>query len=253
MTEALHRFPFVAGDDVRALPRPDSQEPVSLRFEAGETPGAIRRVDPLIFLRRLAPDCMAFECGIVAEHRTKLDACCSYGVDADPRERDRILALRYRIGPAMDAERRELPWFLDEFTPDPDFPSGGSVRTNATRERCVFLGHAGTRGCVLHVVALREGVEPMDLKPHICSLFPLTYAEGLLCFSEDYEDYSCSHGGEPVYRVQRAALAHVFGSTTVRALDRLEAQVTSAALRDPRAPGGVRSDTPPGSRAAGRE
>ncbi|MBL8693629.1 MAG: hypothetical protein JNJ88_05980 [Planctomycetes bacterium] len=220
------------------LPVPDQLPPIELAPFAADLgvalAGPIRSVDPAVFFRRMAPDCMAFSCGEIAQGRIHLDACCQYGADADLGERDRILEQHGRLTPLLDPERRAEPWFLDEFTPDPEFPSGGSVRTNVVRGACIFLGHRsfagtwGARGCALHGYALRQGLSPVRLKPHVCSLFPLTYAEGVLCFSADYQDYSCSHAGSRAYRLQRAILEELFGAPLVAVLDRVETRLLEA-------------------------
>lgn len=220
------------------LPAPDQLSPIELAPFAAELgvalAGPIRWVDPAIFFRRMAPDCMGFSCGEVAQGRVRLDACCQYGADTDLGERDRILAERERLSPMLDSDRRAAAWFLDEFTPDPEFPSGGSVRTNVVGGACVFLAHRafagpwGARGCALHGYALQQGLLPVRLKPHVCSLYPLTFAEGVLCFSADYQDYSCSHAGSRAYRLQRAILEELFGAPLVAVLDRVEAQLLTA-------------------------
>ena len=64
--------------------------------------------------------------------RLKLDACCQYGVDVDLGERDQILAHRDQIHAILRADVRDQPWFHDQETVDPDFPSGRYVRTRAS-------------------------------------------------------------------------------------------------------------------------
>ncbi len=186
-----------------------------------------KQVDPGIFVKRLAPDCMSFECRLLAHgDRMKLDACCQYGVDTDLAERDGILAHRTEIYDLLLDEARDQPWFSDVEHVDPDFPSGRFVRTNRHGEGCIFLAH-DRRGCAIHRASIAGGWDFRGIKPHVCRLFPLSYDERSIVFSDDYLDYSCSAvpSAPSVYRVQRSDLGEIFGQLLVEALDAVEADV----------------------------
>ena len=186
-----------------------------------------KQVDPGIFVKRLAPDCMSFECRLL-EHddRLKLDACCQYGVDTDLAERDGILAHRTEIYDLLLDEARDQPWFSDVEHVDPDFPSGRFVRTRRHGAGCIFLAH-DRRGCAIHRASIEGGWDFRGIKPHVCRLFPLSYDERSIVFSDDYLDYSCSAvpSAPSVYRVQRSDLGDIFGQELVGALDAVEARV----------------------------
>lgn len=187
-----------------------------------------RRVDRDIFLKRLAPDCMSFECRLLKhEGRVKLDACCQYGVDTDLAERDGILVHRTEIHRLLRGDARDLPWFSDVEQPDPDFPSGKFVRTNTHGSGCIFLAH-DRRGCAIHRASIEGAWDFRGIKPHVCRLFPLSYDHDSIVFSDDYEDYSCSAvaSAPTVYRVQRNDLGDIFGPELVAALDAAEERVT---------------------------
>jgi hypothetical protein len=186
-------------------------------------------VDPDIFVKRLAPDCMSFECRLLKhDDRVKLDACCQYGVDTDLAEREGILSHRAEIHRLLREDARDLPWFSDTERVDPDFPSGRFVRTRTHGDGCIFLAH-DRRGCAIHRASIDGGWDFRGIKPHVCRLFPLSYDEHSIVFSDDYQDYSCSAVpfAPSVYRVQRSDLGDIFGGDLVSALDAVEARVLS--------------------------
>jgi hypothetical protein len=190
----------------------------------------VRWVDPEIYVARFVPDCMAHECRCRDEDdRRLLDACCQHGADVDLRERDAILRRREEIAAVLRPEFRNptLWWAPDAPEPDDEFPSGFAVRTGVAGEHdasgCVFLQH-DARGCALHRAALANDFDPDEIKPAVCRLYPLSYGEGALGFSDDFHRYSCAGdaGGPTVYRLARDTLAGVFGWDAVWLLDAVE-------------------------------
>jgi len=182
-----------------------------MEFVAVEHP-RFRKVDRDIFTKRVAPDCMNFECRLNREAgRVKLEACCQYGVDTDLGERDGILAHRDQIAALLRSEVDGVPWFSEIEHIDPDFPSGKLVRTTKHGEGCIFLAH-DLRGCAIHRASIEGNWDFHGIKPHLCRLFPLTYAQESILFSDDYEDYSC-------------AGVDIFGADLIEALDAVEAQL----------------------------
>src|SRR3970282_1662941 len=105
------------------------------------------RAELAVFTRRVVADCMNHQCTIVDGNKLKLDACCQYGCDVAPTERDAILARAEQIRPVLSAEAQQLAWF-DESAPerDPDTPSGTVVRAAVLNDGCLFLSH-DRRGC----------------------------------------------------------------------------------------------------------
>jgi len=199
-----------------------------------------QRVQPEIFVRRVVTDCMSHECKLVeptagpsASDKTKLDACCQYGVDVDVGERDGILLHREEIAAILTPEARDKPWFIGEEIEDADFANGRYVRTNRHQyshgEGCVFLSHDG-RGCAVHRAAIEGGWSFSGIKPHVCRLFPLTYTGDLICLSDDHPDYSCAYdeAAPTVYRGARDDLAEFFGEALIVALDACEQVVLAA-------------------------
>jgi hypothetical protein len=186
-----------------------------------------------VFTRRVVADCMTHRCAMHATRTDKLDACCQYGCDVDLFEKNAILARKDAIGSVLRPEVRDLPWF-DESEPehDPDVPSGTVVRTAVHAGGCLFLAH-DRRGCAIHRASIEQGWDFRGVKPSICRLFPLSYADGVIVVSDDYDDYSCAYQPDAptLYQVARDALGDLFGPELVQAMDAAEAKVHARQLR----------------------
>jgi Fe-S-cluster containining protein len=202
------------------------------------THARVRLVEPDIFVRRFAADCMSHACRCRDEEdRPLLDACCQHGADLDLWERDAILARADLVAPLLLPEWRNPARWFDQSEPeeDPDFPSGTVIRTAVAGEHdaagCVFLQH-DRRGCALHRAAAQSGFPPEDIKPVVCRLYPMAFGDGLLGLSDDFDRYSCA--GEPrgptVYRLMREVLADVFDRELVLWLDATEGRFVGRRL-----------------------
>ena len=170
---------------------------------------------------------MNHECRLTGEgDRTKLDACCQYGVDIDLGERDGILEHQGEIAKLLTAEANATPWFIGEEIEDVDFVSGRYIRTNKLGDGCLFLSH-DLRGCAIHRASIEGGWSFSGIKPHVCRLFPLTYTGDLICLSDDYSDYSCAYepSAPTVYQGSRDDLREFFGPELIATLDASEASV----------------------------
>ncbi|MCG8423838.1 MAG: hypothetical protein MJE77_38570 [Proteobacteria bacterium] len=186
-----------------------------------------------IFTKKVTPDCMSHSCRIIRRRkRSKLDACCRYGVDVDVGERDAILRRKGEIAALLRSDVAAMPWFDDWETEDADYPSGRYVRTETHAGGCVFVAH-DQRGCAIHRAALEGDWDFRGVKPHVCRLFPLTYQSDGIVLSDDYPDYSCSRDSTApsVYRVSRATVGDVFGKELVTALDEAESAVLGVRSR----------------------
>jgi hypothetical protein len=190
----------------------------------------IRRVEADVFVTRFAPDCMEHQCRCREEgNRVLADACCRYGADIGLHERESIEARAAEIAAVLDPAWRDPARWFDTSDPeeDPDYPAGVVIRT-AVQGRdedsgCVFLAH-DARGCALHRAAIAGGFDPVEIKPAVCRLYPLTYGDGILQRSEDFVWYSCAGAadGPSVYRLLRSTLGDIFGPELVGALDQAE-------------------------------
>ncbi|CAN5598417.1 hypothetical protein BH11MYX1_BH11MYX1_38810 [soil metagenome] len=185
-----------------------------------------------VFTRRVVADCMTHSCAMHETGKVRLDACCQYGCDVDLFEKDAILANADKIRPVLAAEVQHLPWF-DESEPelDPDVPSGTVVRTAVHDKGCLFLSH-DKRGCGIHRASIEQGWDFHGIKPSICRLFPLSYGEGMILVSDDYNDYSCAYQDDAptLYRVARETIGALFGADLVAAMDAAEAKVNARKL-----------------------
>ncbi|GAB7192646.1 hypothetical protein NUM3379_33550 [Kineococcus sp. NUM-3379] len=165
------------------------------------------------------------------------DGCCTLGAhfsDAADERRVRAAARRLDAGTWQHAAAgRRGTVEVDE---------GGARKTRVVDGACVFLnrpGFAGGQGCALHSLALREGREPLELKPDVCWQLPLrrtyrtvtrpdssTYLEVTLA---EYDrrgwgegghdlDWYCTGnpqahvGAEPVFRGMAAELVEMLGA-----------------------------------------
>ncbi|MCX5747769.1 MAG: hypothetical protein NT062_35335 [Proteobacteria bacterium] len=183
-----------------------------------------------MFTRQVAEDCMTHDCTMVATHTLKYDACCQYGCDVDVGERDAILAKAGDIRPLLRAEVAGKPWFGADVVDDPDYPSGQVVRTETWNDGCIFLAH-DRRGCAIHRASIERGWDLHGIKPNICRLFPLSYAEDAIVVADEYPDYSCAHGGNvSLYRFARTDLGAIFGPELVVAMDAAEAKILARRL-----------------------
>ncbi len=190
----------------------------------------IDKVDLLIFQRRYFTKCL--DCGYCA------DWCCSFGVDVDLANVERLKAHADGIEAFTGIPRAE--WLDGVVQPDADYPGGGNVRTRAKDGACVFLdrGQHGGRGCMLHRYALDRGIDYHEVKPLMSSLFPLSFDDtGTLHAASEIEDEElvCRDEGPTLYRGARAELLHYFGEDFVAELDAIEASLPAAATPPPRA------------------
>lgn len=153
------------------------------------------------------------------------DACCDHGVDADAAVVSRIVAqadaIEARVGVPRDA------WFTGPLVPDADLPGGAGTRTRVVDGGCVFRSRVG-RGCLLHAYAIETDQDYHLVKPMVSTLFPLTFADGLLCVSTELGDGTlvCGGSGPSAYESVRGELAYYFGDDLVAELDALAQRLT---------------------------
>ncbi|EGD55381.1 hypothetical protein [Gordonia neofelifaecis] len=118
--------------------------------------------------------------GIIASRSS--DGCCTHGAYLTDDEDRATLA-------AGMAQLTRADWeFYDEGSgPDPLGPDGyleeaddlenePSLKTRLHDGACIFLnrpGFAGGAGCALHSMALRNGLEPLTVKPEVCWQLPM--------------------------------------------------------------------------------
>jgi Fe-S-cluster containining protein len=190
---------------------------VQLRQAYASRDGApsIERVDDTIFQRTYFTDCMG--CGFCH------DACCSYGAEIDIKNVQRLLAIADQLESYVGQQR--TLWFMDQGVDDPETPGGRYTRTRVVEGACVFLSRQG-RGCLLHAFCLTAGHNVHTLKPIVCSLFPVTFDNGLLRPAYEVQENSlvCLNTGRTLYHGARASLHYYFGEACIRELDAIALQ-----------------------------
>ncbi|WP_435826187.1 hypothetical protein [Nocardia asteroides] len=117
--------------------------------------------------------------GIIADRPD--DGCCSHGAFlADKDDRKRLAGAVKMLTPQdwqLMGEATEKGKVvkkgyleLDELEDEP------ALRTRRFDGACIFLnrpGFAGGAGCALHIMAVRKGIEPLEVKPDVCWQLPI--------------------------------------------------------------------------------
>ena len=170
----------------------------------------LRSVDTRIFELRYFTHCMS--CAFCN------DQCCSYGVDIDEDNAQRLLAMGDGFKAFVGVPESE--WFTDEVVKDVEFPSGRNRRTRTRGSHCVFHKPDG-RGCLIHAWCLENGLDYHLYKPMVSILFPVTFEHGCLTASGEAVDRSlvCAGAGPTLYEGTRGELAYYFGEELVGELD----------------------------------
>jgi Protein of unknown function (DUF3109) len=149
--------------------------------------------------------------------------CCSGGVYADLRERDRILVNKDLVMRHMDETQNtdHRQWFEEQEEEDHDFPSGRCVGTEVFNDKCVFLNKEGH--CSLQVAAVADGRHKWDLKPFYCVLFPIEISDRVVSFDPMLQDEEscCSAKSRftiPLFEGCRDEIVHAIGEDGFREL-----------------------------------
>jgi hypothetical protein len=173
----------------------------------------LRTVDPRIFSLRYFTRCMA--CGFCN------DQCCSYGVDVDAANAEKLRAMGDDFKAFVGVPEGE--WFTGEIIEDAEFPSGRHTRTRTRGGHCIFHEPSG-RGCKIHAWCLEHDLDYHLYKPMVSILFPLTFNHGCLEPSSEVLDGSlvCAGSGPSLYEGVRSELSYYFGPDLIAELDALK-------------------------------
>jgi len=189
--------------------------------------------------------------------------CCTLGAHfADKADEKRVAGHVARLTPEVWQQMPTGRVRREDWVEEDD---EGERKTRVTsvggQQACVFQnrpGFAGGMGCALHILALREGMEPLETKPDVCWQLPIrrtfrdvertdgsTYLEVSI---GEYDrrgwgpgghdlDWYCSGNTEahvspePVFVTYAAELAELIGATAYAELVRhCEAHVRSRSL-----------------------
>jgi Fe-S-cluster containining protein len=155
------------------------------------------------------------------------DQCCSYGADIDMLNVNRILEKADEIEEYIWIKRDK--WFYPKKRKwDHEYPGHDYTRTSKRKNACVFLNRKG-RGCMLHSFALDKGYDYHDFKPFFCTVFPVTYFEGVLVTPEEIDEKltACLGKGPTLYQGAREELRYYFGEGLVQELDEIQPRYTN--------------------------
>jgi Fe-S-cluster containining protein len=194
--------------------------PLSRPFASIEGVPVVSHVHTDIFTRTYFMHCM--RCDFCH------DSCCGHGADIDEANLRRLEAHSEALEACVGVPRER--WFQSAYTEDTDFPGGRYTRTRVKKGSCVFLNRRG-RGCLIHRYCMERGLDFHHLKPLVCSLFPLSFHEGLLIPSAEIFDdtLQCLGPGPTLYRGARKDVQYYFGPELVTELDALEVGVREGA------------------------
>jgi hypothetical protein len=109
------------------------------------------------------------------------DGCCTHGAyltDDEDRERlERGMAMLtpedwqfHKQGSGAD------PLGKRGYLEESDLDDEPALKTRTHKGACIFLNRPGFpagQGCALHAVALRRGIEPLEVKPDVCWQLPM--------------------------------------------------------------------------------
>jgi len=152
------------------------------------------------------------------------DQCCEWGADIDLQNVERVMKHKDELEAFTGIPSEK--WFdHTEKKWDHEYPGGDYIRTTFDEEKdyCTFLNNK-SRGCMLHSFALNKGIDYHEIKPFFCSMFPVTYNEGVLLTPEEIDEKltACLGDGPTLYRGSRDEILHYFGPGLVAELDDLE-------------------------------
>lgn len=152
------------------------------------------------------------------------DQCCDYGADIDMLNVDRIM--NYRDELEKYTHIRTEDWFYKKRRRwDAEYPGHVYTRTTKKNNACIFHNPKG-KGCMLHSFALDNGIDYHELKPFFCSVFPVTYFDGVLMTPEEIDEKSlaCMSEGYTLYQGAREEIKYYFGEEIVGELDVIESE-----------------------------
>jgi Fe-S-cluster containining protein len=172
---------------------------------------AIHNVDENILTARYFAHCLDYGCR---------DCCCGYGCPADLTEVERIMAFREELEKRLGRKAEE--WFSAPEV-NADYPSGYVRRTVVYNGLCVFHDWSA-RGCLLHSFALEKNINPREIKPMVCFMFPLTWDGDYLHVAEFLDELPCKQQGELILDATRDEVKYYLGDALASEIDALKKQ-----------------------------
>ncbi|GAA2109000.1 hypothetical protein [Streptomyces synnematoformans] len=180
------------------------------------------------------------------------DGCCTLGAHfSDEDDEERVRRHARRLTPEIWQHHAEGTGPEGFTEPDPYAEEEGKHKTRRVEGTCIFhnrAGFPGGAGCALHLLALREGREPLETKPDVCWQLPVRWTHEWVTRPDDTQvlvisigEYDrrgwgpgghdlhwwctsapSAHGaGEPVYVSYRPELVALMGQKAYDVLARL--------------------------------
>ncbi|GLW53018.1 hypothetical protein [Kitasatospora phosalacinea] len=119
-------------------------------------------------------------CHGIQPGRGASDGCCTLGAHySDDEDEQRVAGHAARLTPDIwehHAEGTDAKGRIRRDGGITMFDEDGDRQTRRVGGACLFLnspGFPGGAGCALHVLALREGLEPLETKPDVCWQLPV--------------------------------------------------------------------------------
>lgn len=154
------------------------------------------------------------------------DQCCEWGADIDMQNVKRLMKYKDELEKFTGIPSDQ--WFDEsEQAIDYEYPGHEYMRTRFDKEKdhCVFL-NIKDRGCLIHSFCLTNNIDYHEIKPTFCSLFPVTYMDGVLMTPEEIDEglTACLGAGPTLYEGSRDEIKFYFGDGLVAEMDEIQAQ-----------------------------
>ncbi|MGK2884841.1 MAG: hypothetical protein ACSLE8_08685 [Rhodococcus sp. (in: high G+C Gram-positive bacteria)] len=104
------------------------------------------------------------------------DGCCSHGAFLSDDDDKKKLDASVKMLTAEDWQLMPKGLGKKGYVEYDDLDDEQSLRTRRYKGACIFQnrpGFAGGIGCALHSMALRKGIEPLEVKPDVCWQLPI--------------------------------------------------------------------------------
>ena len=104
------------------------------------------------------------------------DGCCSHGAFlSDDEDRSKLDDCVKMLTPA-DWQLMDKGLGQKGYVEEDDLDDEPALRTRRYKGACIFLnrpGFDGGIGCAFHLMAMRRGIEPLEVKPDVCWQLPI--------------------------------------------------------------------------------
>ncbi|MCZ4582756.1 hypothetical protein O4328_03470 [Rhodococcus opacus] len=104
------------------------------------------------------------------------DGCCSHGAFLTDEEDLEKLNRSVKMLTPADWQFMEKGLGKKGYVEEDDLEDEPALRTRRYQGACIFLnrpGFEGGVGCALHSMALKRGIEPLEVKPDVCWQLPI--------------------------------------------------------------------------------